>query len=41
MPVGVLLGQDNGKAVNVANSFDIPFKDGKSYSLFSVLKGVS
>ena len=25
--VGVLLGQDNGKTVNVANSFAIPFEE--------------
>ena len=25
--VGVLLGQDNGKTVNVANSFGIPFEE--------------
>lgn len=25
--VGVLLGQDNGKIVNVANSFAIPFEE--------------
>lgn len=35
--VGVLLGQDNGKIVNVANSFAIPFeedeKDSKTWFL--------
>jgi 26S proteasome regulatory subunit N8 len=35
--VGVLLGQDNGKTVNVANSFAIPFeedeKDSKTWFL--------
>ena len=35
--VGVLLGQDNGKTVNVANSFGIPFeedeKDSKTWFL--------
>jgi JAB1/Mov34/MPN/PAD-1 ubiquitin protease len=35
--VGVLLGQDNGKVVNVANSFGIPFeeddKDSKTWFL--------
>jgi tRNA splicing ligase len=35
--VGVLLGQDNGKTVNVANSFGIPFeedeRDSKSWFL--------
>ena len=35
--VGVLLGQDNGKSVNVANSFAIPFeedeKDSKTWFL--------
>jgi 26S proteasome regulatory subunit N8 len=25
--VGVLLGQDNGKVVNVANSFAVPFEE--------------
>ena len=25
--VGVLLGQDNGKSVNVANSFAVPFEE--------------
>ena len=25
--VGVLLGQDNGKTINVANSFGIPFEE--------------
>jgi len=25
--VGVLLGQDNGKIINVANTFGIPFED--------------
>ena len=25
--IGVLLGQDNGKTVNVANSFGIPFEE--------------
>ena len=35
--VGVLLGQDNGKTINVANSFAIPFeedeKDSKTWFL--------
>jgi len=35
--IGVLLGQDNGKTVNVANSFGIPFeedeKDSKTWFL--------
>jgi len=35
--VGVLLGQDNGKSINVANSFGVPFeeddKDAKSWFL--------
>lgn len=35
--VGVLLGQDNGKTINVANSFGIPFeedeKDSKTWFL--------
>lgn len=35
--VGVLLGQDNGKTVNVANSFAVPFeedeKDSKTWFL--------
>jgi hypothetical protein len=35
--VGVLLGQDNGKSINVANSFGIPFeeddKDAKTWFL--------
>jgi len=35
--VGVLLGQDNGKVINVANSFGIPFeedeKDSKTWFL--------
>jgi 26S proteasome regulatory subunit N8 len=35
--VGVLLGQDNGKIINVANSFGIPFeedeKDSKTWFL--------
>lgn len=35
--IGVLLGQDNGKSVNVANSFGIPFeedeKDSKTWFL--------
>lgn len=35
--VGVLLGQDNGKIVNVANSFAVPFeedeKDSKTWFL--------
>ena len=35
--IGVLLGQDNGKTVNVANSFGIPFeedeKDAKTWFL--------
>ena len=35
--VGILLGQDNGKVVNVANSFGIPFeedeKDSKTWFL--------
>ena len=35
--VGVLLGQDNGKTVNVANSYGIPFeeddKDSKTWFL--------
>ena len=30
--VGVLLGQDNGKTVNVANSFGIPFEEDESDS---------
>jgi 26S proteasome regulatory subunit N8 len=25
--IGVLLGQDNGKTINVANSFGIPFEE--------------
>jgi len=25
--VGVLLGQDNGKTINVANSFAVPFEE--------------
>jgi 26S proteasome regulatory subunit N8 len=35
--IGVLLGQDNGKTINVANSFGIPFeedeKDSKTWFL--------
>ncbi len=35
--VGVLLGQDNGKSINVANSFGVPFeeddKDAKTWFL--------
>ena len=35
--VGVLLGQDNGKTINVANSFAVPFeedeRDGKTWFL--------
>jgi 26S proteasome regulatory subunit N8 len=35
--VGILLGQDNGKTVNVANSFAVPFeeddKDSKTWFL--------
>lgn len=35
--IGILLGQDNGKTVNVANSFGIPFeedeKDSKTWFL--------
>ena len=35
--VGVLLGQDNGKVINVANSFAVPFeedeKDSKTWFL--------
>jgi 26S proteasome regulatory subunit N8 len=35
--VGVLLGQDNGKTINVANSFAVPFeedeKDSKTWFL--------
>lgn len=35
--VGVLLGQDNGKSFNVANSFAVPFeedeRDGKTWFL--------
>jgi 26S proteasome regulatory subunit N8 len=30
--VGVLLGQDNGKIVNVANSFGIPFEEDEKES---------
>lgn len=30
--VGVLLGQDNGKTVNVANSFGIPFEEDENDS---------
>ncbi len=25
--IGILLGQDNGKSINVANSFGIPFEE--------------
>ena len=30
--MGVLLGQDNGKTVNVANSYGIPFEEGEKDS---------
>ena len=30
--VGVLLGQDNGKTINVANSFAIPFEEDEKES---------
>ena len=30
--VGVLLGQDNGKVINVANSFAVPFEEDENNS---------
>lgn len=28
--LGVLLGQDNGKTINIANSFAVPFEEDES-----------
>ena len=38
--VGVLLGQDNGKTINVANSFAIPFEGDEKDSKTSFFDGV-
>ena len=44
--VGVLLGQDNGKSVNVANSFAVPFEEDENdpktlFSTMTILRACS